>query len=469
MSDSIEVLATRALAVGGMVDEVLLEVQTSAGLDPGLDPRVATDDRLRELLVGLEQVRNAAEAVQAEVMVALAAEADRLDAAEFAASGVPSRSHGEFVPDEVGVLLACTKVAAGRRYGLALRSQDHPVVWAGWVAGRVDARKVEVICDELAALADPEVCGTLTAVEIAEWTEKLAAGATDYAGSHTWSQTRVWLRRRILALLPEVAELRRGRAEQERRVQITPGDDGMSELWAWLPSVQARQIQQALTSAAHDLSSDRRTMDQRRADLLVDWLLGPDHAPTVHLHLITAPNTTADTGAGAAADDVVAWLPGVGSLTELQTSDLIGSAGRVITTTTGEVGTDSEPGYRPSARLDRAVRTRDVTCRFPGCQRAALGTSTGTDVDHTVAWPAGPTAATNLAVLCRRHHRLKHSPGWHMVLHPDHTVTWTTPTGRTYTTEPWHHTNSGSTPMQETTEPSGIAAITDRPRPPPRG
>ncbi|KAA9394937.1 HNH endonuclease, partial [Kocuria coralli] len=48
---------------------------------------------------------------------------------------------------------------------------------------------------------------------------------------------------------------------------------------------------------------------------------------------------------------------------------------------------------------------RDETCRFPGCRRQA----TGCDVDHTIPWATGGTTAiTNLAHLCRRHHRIKH-------------------------------------------------------------
>ena len=105
----------------------------------------------------------------------------------------------------------------------------------------------------------------------------------------------------------------------------------------------------------------------------------------------------------------------------------------------------AENRYRPSAALDRAVRARDVTCRFPGCRRAA--TSPGTDLDHTVPWPAGPTTATNLAVLCRRHHRLKHTAGWSVDLgpircndldHPHRT--------RSYRTEPWQYTNPDPPP-----------------------
>jgi hypothetical protein len=99
----------------------------------------------------------------------------------------------------------------------------------------------------------------------------------------------------------------------------------------------------------------------------------------------------------------------------------------------------SEEQYRPSTVLDRAVRARDVTCRFPGCRRSALGTHSGTDLDHTVPWPQGSTSASNLAALCRRHHRLKHSPGWSVRLDATGVMTWTTPTGRIYASEPWQY------------------------------
>lgn len=101
---------------------------------------------------------------------------------------------------------------------------------------------------------------------------------------------------------------------------------------------------------------------------------------------------------------------------------------------TGTLVEQSEHEYRPSRRLDRTIRSRDVTCRFPGCRRAATG---GSDLDHTVPWPAGPTAATNLASLCRRHHRLKHSPGWSVEQHEGGILQWTTPDGRKFATEPW--------------------------------
>jgi len=53
--------------------------------------------------------------------------------------------------------------------------------------------------------------------------------------------------------------------------------------------------------------------------------------------------------------------------------------------------------------MRRGVIVRDRSCRFPGCDRP----HTWCDAHHVVHWAdGGPTAASNLLLLCRRHHRL---------------------------------------------------------------
>ncbi|AEV72285.1 protein of unknown function DUF222 [Mycolicibacterium rhodesiae NBB3] len=91
-----------------------------------------------------------------------------------------------------------------------------------------------------------------------------------------------------------------------------------------------------------------------------------------------------------------------------------------------------EPRYIPSALLATFIRCRDMTCRFPGCDQPAQRC----DIDHTIAYPHGPTQASNLKCLCRQHHLLKTFWGWRDEQHPDGTVVWTCPQGQTYTTYP---------------------------------
>ncbi len=92
-----------------------------------------------------------------------------------------------------------------------------------------------------------------------------------------------------------------------------------------------------------------------------------------------------------------------------------------------------EPQYRPSAALDRLVRTRDPRCTGLGCTRPARDG----DLDHRVPWPLGPTSAGNLAPLSRRCHRAK-TLSWGLRRLSDGSSTWTSPTGRRYTSpSPW--------------------------------
>ena len=83
--------------------------------------------------------------------------------------------------------------------------------------------------------------------------------------------------------------------------------------------------------------------------------------------------------------------------------------------------------YAPSPAQRRFARTRDRTCRHPGCGNRAGWA----DLDHVVAHDeGGETDCANLCCLCRRHHRLKtHARGWRYVMTPDGILTVTTPSG----------------------------------------
>jgi hypothetical protein len=90
---------------------------------------------------------------------------------------------------------------------------------------------------------------------------------------------------------------------------------------------------------------------------------------------------------------------------------------------------------RPGSALDAWVRSRDRTCRFPGCTRSAMRT----DLDHTLdRLYGGPTEACNLGAFCEPHHLLKHDPesGWSVVQPWPGTFIWTSPTGTRHRVEP---------------------------------
>jgi hypothetical protein len=87
--------------------------------------------------------------------------------------------------------------------------------------------------------------------------------------------------------------------------------------------------------------------------------------------------------------------------------------------------------YRPSPSLRRLIKIRDRRCGFPGCRRPA----TRCDDDHTIPHHlGGRTCECNLYPLCRRHHQAKQAPGWHLEQPEPGLLTWTTPSGRRYTT-----------------------------------
>jgi hypothetical protein len=101
---------------------------------------------------------------------------------------------------------------------------------------------------------------------------------------------------------------------------------------------------------------------------------------------------------------------------------------------TGAVLAMGRDTYAVPADLRAFLRLRDQTCRFPGCSRRAGRC----DIDHTIAYACGGTTdATNLAHLCRTHHRLKHSTRWDVRhIGTDGTLTWTAPSGKEHTTRP---------------------------------
>jgi hypothetical protein len=86
--------------------------------------------------------------------------------------------------------------------------------------------------------------------------------------------------------------------------------------------------------------------------------------------------------------------------------------------------------------MRETVLLRDRHCVFPWCGRDARSC----DLDHIDPYdgdgPPGQTRPSNLAALCRRHHRAKTFAGWAYRRVPDGTYLWTSPHGTTYSVGP---------------------------------
>jgi Domain of unknown function (DUF222) len=248
---------------------------------------------------------------------------------------------------------------------------------------------------------------------------------------------------RIVARHDRDAVRRRKKKRDDRWVEIWDSGDGVSEIRGFLRVVDGRTLDARLDSlAATVCKNDSRSHAQRRADAFGALGTGADR---LACECDRADCTAADKPASAVVIYVVAnqdTVEGFGDAPgctvdpdDLVPHDLIAelarSARQVPVIHPGDA--PAECGYSPSRQLSDFVRCRDLTCRFPGCDRAAIRC----DLDHTIPYAdGGRTHASNLKCVCRIHHLLKTFGGWRDRQLRDGTVIWTSPSGETYVTTP---------------------------------
>jgi hypothetical protein len=104
---------------------------------------------------------------------------------------------------------------------------------------------------------------------------------------------------------------------------------------------------------------------------------------------------------------------------------------------TGECGHEYESArHDPGERLRHLVNVRDGQCGFPACSRPA-GES---DFEHARPYEkGGRTCGCNGWSCSRSCHQVKQSDGWDVTQIKPGYHRWTTPSGRTFTQEPWRY------------------------------
>ena len=323
-----------------------------------------------------------------------------------------------------------------------------PEVNALFLAGRIGARLVSTISWRTHCVVGGAAMAAIDA-EIARVAERLGALSErrvetliDVAVDAHDPQAREWFRQ----------------AARGMDVQFgKPGDDsGTRSVWGRLFSTHAELIERRLTAIARSVcDADPRTVGQRRAEAMGAVFAGADRI-ACRCGSPDCPNPTsaalkdsviihvvADSGAVQQARSreavgprkrTAALMTNGGVVPNPLLEQLIRDGAQVVPLTTP--CEEAEPRYRPSVKLQRFVRCRDLTCRFPGCDAPAEAC----DIDHAIAYPLGPTHPSNLRCLCRKHHLLRTFwtgvGGWSDNQSADGTIVWTAPTGHTYTTHP---------------------------------
>jgi hypothetical protein len=427
---------------------------------------------------GVDAIRAWARVEAAACARRLSSMADILDR-RMAADGSAEREqwcldNWDAVSAEVAAAQSITLGAASNQLLGALALRDRlPRVAEVFAAGLVNHRLINTIVFRTALIQDPhalaKVDGELAA-HIAGW-EPMSAKKTEQAIDY-------WVDRYDSGALRRT-EL----AARSRSVEIAaPDGTGITSIWGSLYAQDAAALDRLLDAMARAVcSEDPRSVAQRRADALgalarrdrLACRCGNSGCPAaddgriegIVIHVVAgADSLTGETGPelnGTASEPITtAHLrdmplsqalkpppakgpskagPGVvvggGILPAPVVAELARRA--TIRPIVHPGNAPPEPRYRPSAALETFVRCRDLTCRFPGCDRPA----DFCDIDHTIAYDAGgPTHASNLKCLCRRHHLLKTFwcgvYGWSDRQLPDGTVIWTSPSGHTYTTRP---------------------------------
>jgi 5-methylcytosine-specific restriction endonuclease McrA len=179
-----------------------------------------------------------------------------------------------------------------------------------------------------------------------------------------------------------------------------------------------------------DPARDVPTMEQQRADalaLIAETALhhgidpgAPGERYQVVVHVDAAVLADADQAGQSVLEDGMRVPAGTSQRLACDASRVVmrhDEDGRVV-----EIGARTRT---IPAALRRALQHRDQGCRFPGC---GLRLAEGHHVRHWAA--GGPTVLSNIALLCRRHHRAVHEEGYRVARQPDGALEFRRPDGR---------------------------------------
>jgi hypothetical protein len=332
----------------------------------------------------------------------------------------------EAVTGEVAAALRISQGLAGNHLWHARAMRERlPKTADLFIAGDIDYLMFQTLVSRAVLITDGDILAAVDAelaLTVAHWPSLSRGQLTGRVD-------------RIIARHDRDAVRRRKKKSDDRAIDIWDSGDGLSEIRGFLRNMDGHALDERLDAlAATVCSNDPRSKAQRRADAIGALAAGANRlacecdranctagrnpaASPVVIHVI-ADQATVD----GTSDAPGSTIDPDGLIPPELVQELAKSAKLVPLVHPGNA--PPECGYTASRELADFVRCRDMACRFPGCDRPAIGC----DLDHTIPYGAGGrTHASNLKCLCRIHHLLKTFWRWRDQQLPDGTVIWTSP------------------------------------------
>lgn len=345
------------------------------------------------------------EALKATIASVQSAEAvafETLRARRDALNQVPARKCGVRSAEEVA-LAKRVSPGSGRKFLTTARAivNEMPNTRKALASGEISEDKVRVMVDETAALPSADRRKVDTRMK----TSLVPNGLRSL---------RMETRALAEEMKAEAAAERAKRATANRRVTMTPLDDGMGRVSAIIPIEQAVAVFDGLRGAADSVSASGgakgRRSGQLMADIFVERLTGQASAGAVptEVHLVVEAETLLSDGL------VPGWLPGFGPLPAAAARNFIAAneaevfIRRMFTRASDGQLVGMESRSRTfTGQLRRMVVYRDDVCRTPWCDARIK------HADHADGYASGgSTSWENGSGLCAACNYAKEHPGW---------------------------------------------------------
>ena len=417
-------------AVLGALGESLDELVTLASTGPGGALWALSGPELLDATAGLHRLANRADAV----LHSLVREIDVRGAAE--AAGAPRtagwlKARLRMHPGAAARLVATARGLhddpAGPLVPPCPEPQSHPDrgadragragLRAAFARGDIGAEHAQVVCDTVRNLP-----GGVGAEVVGQAEDFLL----EQALIHDPKGLRLLARHLRHRLDPDAGDTlgeQEARAVEERSLHIAEKANGGSRIRGELDPELTAALRAALSPLAApqpgpDGAKDPRPAARRNADALAELLRRASAAQTVTAShganatvTITIALETLERRVGAPG----AWLDWAGPVSA-QTARRIACDAGVIPVLLGACGEPLDVGrasYPVTTAIWRALVARDRGCAFAGCDRPPEWCQ----AHHIWHWAdGGPTAVTNMCLLCTRHHRAVHHDGWQVIL-----------------------------------------------------